>query len=53
MKSDVFYIKLDRLSEWLVFNDKWAVCQQYHGENKLYFIEMMMMMMMMILSALY
>ena len=33
----------DIASEWLVFNAKWAICQQYHGENTLYFNEMIMM----------
>ena len=51
MKKDVCYIKLDRLNEWLVFNIKWTICQQYHGENKLYFVEIMMMMMMMMMTS--
>ena len=28
-----------RMSEWLLFNTKWAIFQQYHGGNKLYFDE--------------
>jgi hypothetical protein len=24
------------MSEWLVFNAKWAIFQPYHGENKLH-----------------
>ena len=27
------------MSEWLLFNTKWAIFQQYHGGNKLYFDE--------------
>ena len=34
--------RLFRVSEWLLFNTKWAIVQIYHGRNKLYFIEMMM-----------
>jgi hypothetical protein len=32
------------LSEWLLFNVKWAFCQPYHDENKLHFNDMMMML---------
>jgi hypothetical protein len=26
--------KMDRVSEWLLFNANWAIFQIYHGENK-------------------
>jgi hypothetical protein len=35
--------KKNLMSEWMLFNTKWALFQLYHGENKLYFDEMMMM----------
>ena len=31
------------LSELLLFNAKWTISQKYHGENKLYFNEMIIM----------
>ena len=31
------------MSEWFLFNIKWAIFQQYHGENNLHFDEMMKM----------
>jgi len=38
---------IDFLSEWLLFNATWSMCQLSHNENKLCFDEMM------VLSALY
>jgi hypothetical protein len=29
------------MSEWLLFDVKWAIFQQYHVEDKLYFDEML------------
>ena len=31
------------MSEWLLFNAKWAICQPYHDEYTLHFYEMIMM----------
>jgi alkylation response protein AidB-like acyl-CoA dehydrogenase len=33
---------VDRHSDLLLLNAKWAIFQLYHGENKLHFDEMMM-----------
>jgi hypothetical protein len=44
----IYYHYWDRwISDWLVFNTKWAFSHLYHDENKLHFDEMIMM------SALY
>jgi hypothetical protein len=29
------------MNEWLLVNAKWAIVEQYHGENKFHFDEMM------------
>jgi len=31
------------VSEWVLFNTKWAIFHLYHGKNKLHFNEMVMM----------
>jgi hypothetical protein len=38
------HVFIYRVSEWLLFNVKWAFCQPYHDENKLHFNDMMMML---------
>ena len=30
------------VGEWLLFKDKWAIFQPYHGEDKLHIDEMIM-----------
>jgi len=34
--------QINGASEWLLFNTNPAICQLYHGEDKLIFSEMMM-----------
>ena len=38
------HVFIYRVSEWLLFSAKWAICQLYHDENKLHFNDMMMML---------
>ena len=40
---DSYFIIFTHLSDWLLFNTKWAVFQLCHGDIKLDFNEMMMM----------
>ena len=40
---DQLYSMFFVMSEWLLFNAKWAIFQIYNGENKLYFNEIMIM----------
>jgi len=46
IKGWIVYVESNNIiytdSEWLLFNDKSAIFQLYHGENKLIFNEMMM-----------
>jgi len=37
----IFYLSLDLVREWLLFNANWAIFQLYHGENQLHFVEIM------------
>jgi len=40
----IIIIKIKLVSEWLLFKSKSVIVSLYHGENKLYFDEMLMMM---------